>query len=453
MKEGTKREDYMSVYFWILRDSVPLKAEAEKELFQKIEFYLLSILCELMDIDEFWNELDRILNNMIETAEFPVELFDIVKSHYGDFEKKSNKKLRIDMAKKIKRTLVKLRNQYRIFKIMSDLGNDRRAERRLAMMTELKSSIGITFEFVHYMKQHITNWYRQKFKNTKRSDLVKDEEYRKATEILKRVNEFSNKLKSYTEKVYNSNLRLAVKLAKKYHIQNTDIFDYIQDGNLAIAKAIERFDWRKGTKFSTYAVPWIKQAIIRSLNDVIHPIRMPGHIVEMANRVNKFIRRFIQEHGREPTIYEIAKKTRIQIEKLENIMKIIKEPLSFESFCFSPDDENQRLDEVLEISDDSTPIDNIEKSEISQKIRKIMEAVLTPRERKVIEMRRGLNSKKEATLDEVSEILCITRERVRQIENSATRKLKKAFSKLGVVLGKDFAQISKRNGLMKKKNK
>ncbi|MCS7214351.1 MAG: RNA polymerase sigma factor RpoD/SigA [Candidatus Calescibacterium sp.] len=440
MKKEAKSNAYMSVYFWNLRGSVPLKADKEKELFKKVEFYSLSILCELMDIDEFWNELDRILNDMIQTAEFPTEFFDIVKARYGDFEKKTNKRLRVEMAKKIKNNLVKLKNHYKILKVMLEIGNDKKAEERLAQMNELKLSIGLTLDFLHHMRQHISQWYEQRIKNSEngRYDIIKDQELKKAAEILKRVKELSNKLKSETELIYNSNLRLSVKMAKRYHIQNTDMFDYIQDGNLAIAKAMERFEWRKGTKFSTYAVPWIKQAIIRSLNDAIHPIRMPGHIIELMNKINKFIRSFVQENGREPTISEIASKMKAPVEKIDNIMKIIKEPMSFEFFSFSPDDEAQKLDEVLDIQDSVSVIENIERNDMRKKIRRIIDIVLTPREKKVIEMRCGFYSKREATLDEVSEVLCITRERVRQIEQIATKKLKKVFSKLGYNLFDDL---------------
>lgn len=426
MAKNLKPAEYMSNYFWELRDSVPLKAEKEKEIFKKIEFYSMSILCELMEVREFWNEVDRILNDMIETAEFPTEFFDIVKANYGDLEKKSNKKPRAEIAKKIKNNLVKLQNHYKILKLMLQIENEKRVEERLAKMNEIKTSIGLTLDFLHHMRHHITQWYEEEAKKQ-----LSDKEIKKISEILKRVKDLSNKLKAQTEIIYNSNLRLSVKVAKKYHIQNTDMFDYIQDGNLAIAKAMERFEWRKGTKFSTYAVPWIKQAIIRSLNDAIHPIRMPGHIIELMNKINKFIRSFSQENGREPTPSEIAEKLKTPIEKIDNILRIIKEPLSFEMFSFNSDDESQKLDEILDLQDDISVIENLEVKDIRKKIKKIVELVLTPRERKVIEMRCGFYLKKEATLDEISEILCITRERVRQIEQIATRKLRKAFSKLG----------------------
>lgn len=457
MGKEAKSNEYMSVYFWNLRSSVPLKADKERELFKKIELYFLSILCELMELEEFWNELDRILDDMIQTAEFPTEFFDIVKARYGEFEKKANKGLRLEMAKRIKRTLVKLKNHYRIVKVMMEIGNERKAEERLAEMSSLKSSIGITLEFLHHMRQHISQWYEERVKNSSngKCEVVKDQELKKVADVLKRVKELSNKLKAETEVIYNSNLRLSVKMARKYHIQNTDMFDYIQDGNLAIAKAIERFEWRKGTKFSTYAVPWIKQAIIRSLNDAIHPIRIPGHIVELMNRINKFIRSFIQENGREPTSTEISEKMNIPVERINNILKITKEPMSFELFSFSSDDETQKLDEIMDLQEDVPAIEQIEKNELRKKVREIMEHALSSRERKVIEMRCGFFSRKEATLDEVSEALCITRERVRQIEHTAAKKLKKAFSEFGDLILDGFLRRNgtDKNSAKKQKNK
>jgi len=212
---------------------------------------------------------------MIETAVFPSEFFDITKSDWGDIDKKSNRRKREEIAAKIKTSIAKMVNYYKIAKFFSEVGNTKKVQKQFEKISELMKDIEVTLEFIHHIKSHIINWFEEKTKSNP-ALVLKDEELKRAKEVLSRVEEISRKMKVDTNKIYLSNLRLAVTVAKKYYLPNVEFLDFIQEGNIALARAIEKFNWRKGTKFSTYAVPWIRQAILKVVNDTIHPVRMPG---------------------------------------------------------------------------------------------------------------------------------------------------------------------------------
>ncbi len=438
-------KDYLMRYFTELRKSIPLIAEEEKELFRKNEEYMLTILCELMNLTEFWNELDRILNTMIETACFPTEFFDITKAEYEDLEKKTNKKQRQELAAKIKMTLAKIANYYKISKAMYKVGKKKKVIEKFDQMAELRASIGLTIDFIHHMRNHIARWYEEEKKE--KENILKDEELKKAELILAKIREISRNMRRETHKLYSSNLRLTVTVARKYHIQNTELLDFIQEGNMALAKAIEKFDWRRGTKFSTYAVPWLRQAIMRSMNDNIHPVRMPGHVVELMNKISKTMRNFFLENGRDPSIYEISEALNTPVEKIETIFKLLREPISFEAPSTLDDEGNKPADFVTypdSLTNDEV-FDTMERQDIINKIRKVINTELSSKERKIIELRCGITTNKEATLDEISAILNMTRERVRQIEQRAMKKLKKCFADIIKI----FKQPVKKNGTIK----
>ncbi len=422
-------KDYFSSYFYELRKSKLLSPKDEREVFQRNEKYIVSILCELMSLTEAWSEVDRILDEMIETAEIPTEFFDITKAHYANLEKKTYKKVRIELARKIKLALTKMINLYKIAKILEKMGQYKKAEKKFSEIAVLKNQIGVTLELIHHVKRHIHEWYHNELRRDPLSPM-KNKEIIKAEEVLRRVSDLSKKLTKETNTIFSSNLRLAVTVARKYNMQNTELMDFIQEGNMAIAKAIEKFDWRRGTKFSTYAVPWMQQIIMKAMNDGFHPFRVPGHIVEIINKVTKATRNFFQTNGREPHISELSRILKISREKIEFVMKISKEPLVLESCYLNQDEDRYKLDDLISdpdsLSNDEV-LDSIEKLNKIKNIRHIMKKVLSPREIKILELRCGLIYSREATLDEISEILNITRERVRQLERQAIRKLKKAL--------------------------
>jgi RNA polymerase sigma factor (sigma-70 family) len=433
-KNQTKIASYVSKYFSLLSSSKLLSPKEERELFRKNEEYMITMICELISLPEAWREIDRILAEMVETANFPSEFFDITKSDWGDIEKKSNRRRREELAAKIKNSLLKSVNYYKVSRVFAEVGNRRMVEKKFEKIAELLGEIGVTLEFIHHIKSHIVEWFQEKTKNDP-SIVLKDEELKNAKIVIDKVNEISKKMKVETNKIYSANLRLAVTVAKKYYLPNIEFLDFIQEGNIALAKAIEKFNWRRGTKFSTYAVPWLRQAIMRAVNDTIHPVRLPGHIVEIFNKISRFSRKFFQEHGREPDVYEVSRKLKIPIDKVEIVLKLMKEPVSVDGRNSETDDNSKPLDiipEGLLYSDDV--LDSLERKDICKMVRAIISESLSSKERKIIEMRKGFSNGKEATLDEVSEQLNMTKERVRQIEQRAMQKLKKVMRKIKPII-------------------
>lgn len=283
--------------------------------------------------------------------------------------------------------------------------------------SEVKAATGHSFRVARRILEKVQAGNRRIDKMIAQTDVVLD----KFRQEIKKLKIAERKVSNAKSQLVEANLRLVISIAKKYTNRGLQFLDLIQEGNIGLMKAVDKFEYRRGYKFSTYATWWIRQAITRAIADQARTIRIPVHMIETINKLIRTSRHLVQEFGREPSPEEISEKMDLPVDKVRKVLKIAKEPISLETPIGDEDDSH--LGDFIPDSNAVLPSESVVNTYLADVTRNVL-GTLTPREEKVLKMRFGIDEKKDHTLEEVGQDFDVTRERIRQIEAKALRKLR-----------------------------
>jgi len=391
-----------------------LTSEEEYQIAKKIEEGERKIRILLFGLPQAVKELQEI---GIQLKKDNINIIDVIKNlneiNYTKKDEEKYKKRTITLINNVKSLFEKKEG---LLKSLSDADavQKKQIEKKLknleAKLDETLLNLSLNKKIIEDVIKKVSN--QVQFLDEKETWEIR----KKLSEITK----IENELKIVKNRLIQANLRLVINIAKKYLNRGLSFLDLIQEGNMGLMKAAEKYDYQKGYKFSTYSTWWIRQAITRAIADYARTIRVPVHVLETMNKITKVTISLFQELGREPNLEEISLKAGLPVEKVRKIMKVSNEPISIETPI---GDDESKLGDFIADPKSPSPFNELVNISLKEEISKVL-STLTPREEKVIRMRLGIGEKTDYTLEEVGEVFGLTRERIRQIEAKAIRKLK-----------------------------